>query len=366
MVQNVPEARLGSSVTCPRCRNSFTLAPMVNPPALPPREPRIVPRKAAPAPPVAVIEKPAPRPAVAPEPVEDDAPAVQPPSVEEILAEPSGAADAPPLSVTHATNYPGLAAFLLGSFAFLAAAVLHRGGITFGLGLAGLVLGLVGFLVAGAPRRLVLPAAGVAASLAAVVVAVFLPQWLGLSPLWSPPKPPDQPGEAVMALSGAGGLRPVEDGEVAWVDASRDALLHGDVRLRVSSATVGPAAFEPVPGQKPPSERCLTIGLRITNAGIVRKVNYTSWGGAAPGRPRLVLRDNQGRTYPEKAFSFGWVVKGRTATASIPPGKTLDDVLVFEAPPAAVEYLRLELPGSAVGAEGPFRMEVPRSMIVFR
>jgi hypothetical protein len=262
-------------------------------------------------------------------------------------------------------NYPGLAAFVLASFALLAASVIHVGWVSFALGLAGLLLGVVGLVVAGRWwRRVVLPAVAVAVSLPVVVIAAFLPHWLGLSPLWVPARPPEH-GDAVMSLSGAGGMRRAAEGEVVWVDASRDALHHDDVRLRISSATVGPVSFESVPGKQPPGDRCLVIGLRVTNAGISRKISYGGWGGAdAADRP--VLRDNQGKSYPEKTFGPGWVVKGRAPSASIPPGKPLDDVLVFQAPPATVEYLRLELPAAAVGTEGRLRMEIPRSMIAFR
>jgi hypothetical protein len=372
MLRGVPEHRLGSSVECPRCHNSFTLAAMTSPPAAATREPRVVHEEAPAAPSVAITAKPTPPPkqaktAIAEKPVDDDVPEVQSPPVEEVLGEPSAATDSPTFPVRRPANYPGLAAFVLGSFAFLSAALLHLGVITFALGLVGLVAGLVGVLISrGNRRRLVLPAAGLAVCLAAVLIAVFLPQWLGLGPLWGEPKPPDRSGDAVISLSGTSGFRRAAEGEALWVDASRDALHHGDVRLRVSSATVGPAAFEPIHGRRPPGDRCLVIGLRITNAGIGRKINYTNGGDPASARDRPILRDNQGKSYPEKVFGAGWVVKGRATTASIPPGKTLDDLLVFEAPPASIDHLRLELPGSAFGADGQLRMEIPRQMIAFR
>jgi hypothetical protein len=51
--------------------------------------------------------------------------------------------------------------------------------------------------------------------------------------------------------------------------------------------------------------------------------------------------------------------------ASLPTAKSVDDVLVFEAPPASINYLRLELPCAAFGAKGKLRLEIPRSMITF-
>jgi hypothetical protein len=366
-LQRVPDNRLGTSVECPRCRNSFTLAPVANPVAVTTRGPATVPAKApSPAAVVAAPASPPPstsvgrgpaKPVPAAGPIEQGGAVAVPPPGEEAPAK---------RPVRRPPNYAGLASFLLGSCAFLAAAVLHLGLVTFALGLAGLLLGIVGVLFPPPkPSRPVLPVAGLAVSLPAVLVAALLPGLLGLSPLGGPPKPADREGEAAIALSGQGGFRRAAEGEPLWVDASRDALHHGDVRLRVSSATVGPASFEPAPGKKPPAERCLVIGLRVTNAGVVRKLSYAGWGGAE-ARDRPVLRDDQGKTYREKAFGPGWVVKGRATSASIPPGKWLDDVLVFEAPPATIDYLRLELPASAFGAEGKLQMEVPKHMIAFR
>jgi hypothetical protein len=211
---------------------------------------------------------------------------------------------------------------------------------------------------------LVLPGAGLLVGLAATAAVLTLPQWLGLTPLWGRSRPPERKTDAVISLTGDGGLRPVPAGEPTWVDASHDALIHGDVRLRVSFATVGAAPLESAAGKQPPRDRCLVIGLRITNAGISRKITLNGWSNGVQERP--VLRDEQGRAYAEKAFDPGWVVKGRLKTTSISPGKTVDDVLVFEPPPAGVERLRLELPGRPLGVEGVLRMEIPKQMIAYR
>jgi hypothetical protein len=383
MLQGVPDHCLGSSIECPRCHNSFTLAPMANPPPATARQPKAVSPE-----PAVVVAKPSPHVTAAVPAPAQPAPAVQ------VLGGAAPAAAAPPapplpagrpvvtggasLAAPDGTNYPGLASFLLGSFAFLAAAVLHVGWVTFALGLVGLLLGVVGCLLSsGGPRRLVLPIAGTAVSLPAVFVAAFLPHWLGLAPLWGRPKPPDYTKDAAISLSGGGGLRRATGREIVWVDASHDALVHGDVRLRVSSAAVETVKFVPVQGKQPPGARGLVIALRITNAGVERNINYTSWADSPRPQNKLtigpipevpVLSDNQGKTYALKALPAGWVVKGHVASASIPAGssKSLDDVLVFEAPPPNIEFLRLELPASGVGAAGRLHMEIPRQMIEFR
>jgi hypothetical protein len=373
MLQGVPDHRLGSSAECPRCRNSFTLAPMLIPPTpTTAPDPKMVAGKE---PAVALVEKPPAQAhstpvkqesasvALAEASIEQDSPPVWAPLVEEVLAgQPTAAAPCPtPIPLPSLPNYPALASFLLGSFAFLSAAIFHMGVVTFALGLVGLLLGPVALLLAPMHRKgFILPGVGIAVSLVAMLVAAFLPHWLGLSPLWGLTKPAK--GDAVISLSGEGGLRRVAEGEAPWANAKQDALVHGDIRLRVGSANVGTAPFDPVPGKQPPGDRCLVIALRVTNAGVARKIAFTGWGGATM-QDKPVLRDNKGKTYAEKVFGPGWTVKGQVANAAIPPGKTLDTVLVFEAPPAGIEYLRLELPASALGADGWLRMEIPKQMI---
>jgi hypothetical protein len=374
IILNIPDERLGISLECRRCHNSFTLAPTADATAAT-TSGRAEPSSAVAAervvrlPPAPVAKKP--KPPAADERLEPDEPVMPTtPLLQDIPDADIPAEDVPEElpepSVRRPPSYAGLASFLLGSFAFLTAAVLHVSLLTLALGLLGLLLGVVGFLSSGQRRRF-LPTAGLLVSLPAVLVTVFLPAWLGLGPLWDPPKPPDRAGDAILALNGRGGLRRAAEGEVRWADASRDALYHGDVRLRVTSAVVGPLDFEAQPGREAPGERCLAVGLRVTNAGITRKLSYTAgWGVVAPGQDRPVLRDDRGNAYAEKSFPAGLVVKGRAAASAVPPGKWLDDVLVFEAPPEAVGYLRLELPAAAVGSTGSLRLEIPRRMIHFR
>ena len=89
-------------------------------------------------------------------------------------------------------------------------------------------------------------------------------------------------GIAALAPNGRSDYRRAAEGEKLWVDASQDALHLGDVRLRVRPAVVGLVEFEPNKGKKTPAVRGLTVGLRLTNAGLTRKISYTGWGGDSP------------------------------------------------------------------------------------
>jgi len=379
MLRGVPDNRVGSITECPRCHSSFTLAPMISPPAAALAGPSkvqatktqtvtsaIAVNEPPPTPPAGLVEAAPARPTSPVLQLEETVPIPARPQNREAVGERPVRAVPRRAALRRLPNYPGLASFLLGSFAFLAAAVLHLGLLTLALGFIGLLLGLLGLVFSSIIHsRRALSLAGLAVCLPALVLPILLPDWLGLAPLWGPRKPPDHGANAAIALSG-GSLRRAPDGEPAWVDASRDALLHGDVRLRVSSARAGAADFEPVLGRETPVERCLTIGLRLTNAGVLSKLPYSGWSGRPQTEDQPVLRDNQGKTYPEKTFQPVWVVRGRAKAGSIPSGKFLDEVLVFEAPPATIKYLRLELPASVVGGQGQLQMEIPRHMVFFR
>jgi hypothetical protein len=358
-LQNVPDARLGHSVECPHCHNSFTLAPLSRPVTAATSGPRFAPVKPAPS-----AQQPA-TPSPVREPDKLDDPVREPSPVEEVSEAPSTRAVPPPVAPQPPADYVSLVSFMAGCFAFLAAGLLHIGLVTFALGLIGLVCGIGAVLVARSQeRRALLAWAGLVVSLPVLVLAGFFPLWLGVSPLWGPRLPAEVPKAAAAPLSGRGNFRHAAEGEELWVDASQDALHRSDVRLRVRSVVVGGLEFESIQGKKPPVARGLVISLRITNAGLSRKVPYTGWRDRVEDKP--ILRDDQGKSYAEKTFTGGWIVKGSAPSAAIPTAKSLDDVLVFEAPPPTIRSLRLELPASAVGSDGKFQMELPRQMIVFR
>lgn len=356
-LQGVPNDRRGCSVRCPRCGDHFTLAPMPKPVTAATFGPRMARKKVPASSASAVAEAPASTQSSPAEGRQSDSSQPQQ-SVGVFVPVPKK-----PFSVSQAAS---LASFVLGSAAFLLAAITQIGSITLALGIVGLLLGILGWMSA-APSsgRRVLAVAGPVVSLAAVIFAVFVPHLLGLDPLWSVPPPPARQGTAVISLGGNGGFRDAGQGESPWIDASRDALHHGDVRVRILSAVVGTVEFEPIRGKLPLRQNGLVIRLRITNAGITRKIPYTSWGDAQQADAPL-LHDNRGKSYRTKTFGSAWIVKGRARNSTIPSGKSLDDVLVFEAVPSNIDFLHLELPASAAGAEGRLRIEIPRKMIVFR
>jgi hypothetical protein len=168
--------------------------------------------------------------------------------------------------------------------------------------------------------------------------------------------------------------------ETDWVDAGTNAAQQGDVRVRLISIAVGPVDFKEIPGvagksqgassksaQKRPRQKYLIIKLRISNAGAGRLIAYAGWNHPSPNPEAglVSLRDGGGKEYSLKVFP-GKEVVGQVSKASIPPTKWVDDVLVFDAPPSRVEFLRLELPGGIVGNNRNFRLQIPGRMIATR
>lgn len=65
-------------------------------------------------------------------------------------------------------------------------------------------------------------------------------------------------------------------------------------------------------------------------------------------------------------FGFSIKVVGHVKQGTIDPGRSLEDVLVFEYPIERMEHLRLELAGASLGLPHPIRFHIPRSMVEFR
>jgi hypothetical protein len=250
-----------------------------------------------------------------------------------------------------------LIAFTLGGLGLFVSQVPYGRFVTVALAALGLLVGLAG--LAFAERGRLIPAAAAALNAAALFVVVLLPGWLGLDS-WRPDPPPDEFRRPMAIPLDRGAASPAD-----WVDVSRASWRLEDVRVSVRSAGVAPMELLGPKGQKKwTKERYLQIWLQVTNVGVARKVEFQAWGAAAgPGDAVPRLTDPAGKALAAKTFDPGTTPAWRVQTTGLLPGKSADHLLVFEAPAAAVDRLRLELPGSAFGAEEPVRLEIPRSFL---
>lgn len=156
-----------------------------------------------------------------------------------------------------------------------------------------------------------------------------------------------------------------------WINAEE-----GSVRLNRTQVEVVWAEFDQARGKDAAGrvivsdKPYLQILLRIENQSP-RPLEYRSWYGnefdAPGGEVRARLRDNADRAYNWVIFDDVERVRWHRPQAVIEPGKTVEDVIIFELPddaaPLLVEHVRLELPAAALGGEGFYRFHIPSDMI---
>ena len=73
------------------------------------------------------------------------------------------------------------------------------------------------------------------------------------------------------------------------------------------------------------------------------------------------MADANGKVVPAKTFDRGASAAWQTQTVGLFPGKSADQLLVFELPDPNAGFLRLELPGSGFGGQEPVHLHIPRA-----
>ncbi|HEV3082217.1 MAG TPA: hypothetical protein VGY66_20710 [Gemmataceae bacterium] len=379
-VQKVPDYREGTSVECPRCRYLFTLAAMISA-HKPSSSPKIViPKQASvsaatPMPVPASATAPAAMPALVsaeetdlgvvlrvletpapPEEVSRKAVVVRPASeTYRVEAQPKS------LPQPGSTRNVGAAAALLAGGAVCSAAFFSSYYPTLVAGLAALVCAAIALL--GAPRKSGVAALPVAAALASVLVLgirLIWPTLFGFETLVA--RDLTEGAGAIIVLPRFDAAHDKEKADdLPWVDASKGSIELGDIRVEIAAAVLRAVELTDARGKRVTGEKYLVLTLRLNNLGNPRPVGYSSWGGSEARMP--ILKDDHGRTYKLQTFGHDVEIPGHISRATLAPGKAIEDVLVYPAPEAGVQLLRLELPGSAFGAPGVLRFEIPLKML---
>jgi len=256
-----------------------------------------------------------------------------------------------------------LGTLLLGGVAVACIVATHHRGLVLSLGGLGLLVGLAAVPLAWlAGQSRLWPAAGAALCGTALVTAGLFPGLFG--PVSSSPDGSDLAALRVVPLSGHEVDPDAEKAE--WLDASRYALQQKDIGVQVVSAMLGPVEVQGTNGKKRfTSEKYLIIRVRAQRVYGGRKV--LAERGDAPGAsvdsPPVTLRDETGKVYPRAAVNPVEPSEGLARKPFNSPGSVIEEVYAFEAPPAAVKSLRLEVRTAAWGGSTPFRFAIPGSMI---
>jgi len=174
--------------------------------------------------------------------------------------------------------------------------------------------------------------------------------------------------------------------EPEWTDASKDAVQHGEVSIRVKSISINSVAGKVnsyvtgkvITASVVTQDQFLIIRIAIENPSDTRivKVAYDGWGRGLSDRSRL--KDNFGNEYimrrprikmygnifSDEFQADGQFTGSKAQPEQVYPGKSITDVLLFDFPVDRAEFLRLELPASTIGGSGTLRFQIPASMIV--
>jgi hypothetical protein len=231
----------------------------------------------------------------------------------------------------------------------------------------GVLVGGLGFLATlddRKPRDTVWLSLGGGVSLLVLLTALFWPSVLHR--YWGMDFTVDEPDPNHFLVVTVHNQQVVKDlGRSEWVDAESQSLRQGDVHVRIVSVRLGvPPQKKEVQkkeakGKAPPPG--LLIQVAVVNVGQLRLIPYQGLGKA---EPPPVLSDDQGRSYPLHPFPPAAGVLDQVERAVLGPAREVNDLLVFEAPPAEAGALKLEFPASAWGGTGTCRFRISRGMII--
>jgi hypothetical protein len=357
-----PSTALGASAVCPKCKSHFTIVPSEDVPTDwegSARKPVPVPPPAPASAPLDETRATAAMPDVTePSPVLPDEggkkgkgkrkakPAAVP--IPE-AAERDYSAPRPDLATVGA-----LGALILVGPVVLASQLPFGRFIAAALALAGLVGGLSCLAAEGQTRKFA--AAAAVLHFLTLVVVVFLPSWLNLDP-WVPPAPPEEPKGPVAvehgSTGGAGALVSPND----WLDAGKFAWQFRDTRVTVRTG-VGPVELHgPKDAKRATKEQYLHLTLQVRNVGFDRELPLTGWA-AGQGADGVRVTDPNGKPLAPATFEGGWRPEPPKPVGRAMPGQAPEVTLLFAAPPAKTEFVRVQLAGAAVG--------VPDTEIKFR
>ncbi len=358
-----PDTAIGMSATCPNCHNCFTLVASKEP-AAKTQGLRAAAAAATIAPTKPVLSDATPLPAA----IDDDGPV----ELRPLPAEPTSARE----KVAFASYRPepepeaesifslAMVAFALAGAASVASQITHYGRFgTVGLAMLGVVLSFLGLISAFRGRRW--PALALGVNVVIILLVTILPSWLALDSWWP---------RKVVSDRGMTKVRPLDGGaasmlEGGWLDVSKGAWQRDDVLVTFTSAWVSKVELVgPKGNRKYSKDKLLQIGLKFTNIGAARRIEYRSWQQQSPPDAQpLVATDSTGKALAPAKFEDVWAPSNYAKDGAMLPGKNHEDLLIFDAPDPQAEYVRLELPILAFGDRGqPIRLHIPKSLIAAR
>lgn len=289
------------------------------------------------------------------------------------------------VSTSHAAHSLGIASLIIGILSFFVCWMpfigLFLGGLGAILGLGGLILALarkgagVGYSIAGTAVSSIALVVGIgymlfaAGTFAAVDGAVAAARQAEKQNNQQRAPRSQRPNRAeprpTIPAAPVDGPDTEEAPGPTWTQMGIPARV-GDVRVDLLSASVGkvPLTERFTDRQTESEDDLLLIKLRVSNESQRKKIDFRSWMSDFPSLldgPAAKLTDESENRYRQIRFGATSRVVGTESSASIYPGKSIEDAVVFEPPVEGAETLRLVLSAKLFGAEGAIRFESPAS-----
>jgi hypothetical protein len=141
----------------------------------------------------------------------------------------------------------------------------------------------------------------------------------------------------------------------------------GSTRVRLLAVVTGKVPLKTPTGTSSLSQdEQVMVVLAIDNQSDDKKFSFRTWGARfiQLGTEAARLTDDLGNPYRIVSFENAWAKPvGQTEDASVYPGKSVSDNIVFELPIAKAKHFVLELPATNFGGEGSVKFEFDRQQI---
>ena len=140
---------------------------------------------------------------------------------------------------------------------------------------------------------------------------------------------------------------------------SRSAVF-GDALLEIKSVDVRPIMIDTLlTGRTRSPEVYLVVSVRVTNQSDKKKIDYYPLMPAAanPLGVQVAVQqasatDEHDNLYSLVSFGVGTKVVGPTAPRAIYPGKSINDMMIFERPIDGAKKITFDIPGTSFGTGG--------------
>lgn len=243
-------------------------------------------------------------------------------------------------------NFLGLVAVFLSCVSLLAASFPLIDYLVLPLGIAGIGLAIYSaFLEGSIAKRFTFPAIALLISLPTIIIIIKSPDWF--REYREKPKAISIKDRFVLVSPGERPFLPDKPDQP--VNSSQYGIQRNDIRAVISEVRYRKIEYTQNKVKKFTKDPKITILIKVFNAGYEKPFDFSNWQSYGNG---VKLYDTDGSELPI------WTPPVNPGSIQLAPpvktvfaGKMIEETLIFDAPKAKFEELRLMLPAKAFGEE---------------